>query len=986
MSFARILLIHLAVTLVALLLSWVMAPSAMLALVLLAAALLLAQWFQHRYRQQRMREEVQRSLQALLEVIPAPTYAKDNQARYLLANKAFLESHGLSAEQVIGKTALEIFDEDYGREIFAEDTYVLGGATLLKDERRPNPLTGEDRFQRVSKQCHRLSDGQRVIIGCNFDITHWHASEQAQKQALAIESIQREQLQTFIQHLIDVFPEPVYLKDANHRYVLVNEAFAKERRRDKASLIGCSSRDLASSEEIANIAESEDDLVLAGGEVTKEQHTTLPGSTEEVFRIVRKRRCQDPDGRALVLGAHFYITEWKLAERRLQEAVARETDLRQRTQAFIQRLIDVIPQPVYVKDADSRYLMVNKAMVRDSERTSEDLLGHSPQDLGCSAEYAHNVEEEDRAILGEGLVVLKEEHIVHPYTGQDAFRVISKQACLDANGRQVIVGSNFDITPWRRAELALQAALRKQSQLLYFFQDIFDTLPTPIFVEDRDGLFVMANRALSRALGVFRQSLPGQSSQQLGLPPLPDDMPLELSQDHGGDPRIHERSLRLELEKGMPRHYVLLDTVSSGADAQPVRIGVLSDITAIREAETSWQRAKQLAEQANVAKSAFLANMSHEIRTPISGVIGTLRLALREARVPEKARHFIATGLSSAESLLGILNDILDFSKIEAGELQIEHIPLDLPLLLDDSMLIMRHAAREKGLRFMLDVAPALPRWILGDPVRIRQVLVNLAGNAIKFTHHGRITVTVDVDTGEGRILFAVRDTGIGIPPEVVGKLFQKFQQADHSTTRRFGGTGLGLAICRELVEAMGGVIGVESREGEGSCFRFTLPLHPAQAADDAPPPLPTPTLPSLRLLCAEDSAVNRLILQAQLEHLGQQCIFVENGREALTKLAAEDFDAVLMDGRMPEMDGDEATRLIRAGGPDGTPVRNAAIPVIALTANASVEDREAYLGAGMNDFITKPIDEQRLAAALTRVVSNLAAAGIPLIEDRATN
>ncbi|MDP5240331.1 PAS domain-containing protein [Uliginosibacterium sp. 31-16] len=921
----------------------------------------------------RPADDVWTSLQTVLDLIPEPVYLKDRSSRYMLVNQAFLTEHDLRAEQIIQHSPEEVFGQEYGARVRAEDQRVLAGEPAIKQVHEPNPVTGRERHLRVSKTLCHLPDGSAIIVGCNLNTTHWLQTEDGLQDALQRESNLRQRVQDFVQRLIDVIPDPVYVKDENRRFVMVNEAFARERGRPQASLLGLTSDDLASDTDSAALAAREDLAVLAGGEVNKEQHTTLPVSGEECFRIVRKRRCVDADGHAVVVGAHLYITQWKLAERELQAALAREQALRQNTQAFNQRLIDVIPQPVYVKDAASRYLMVNEAMVRDSGKAAFELLGRTPEELGATPDYAALVKREDQQII-DGAVVSKEEHIVHPYSGQDSFRVISKTSCLDADGQTVIVGANFDITPWRRAENALQSALQNQTRLLDFLQAVFDALPTPLFVENLHGQFVMVNRALARLLGTPAERLIGASSTGMGLPPLPETIPLEDLPRNRQDMQIHHRSLSLPTEMGQIRHFVLFDTISEGAENEPVRIGVLSDITSLREAEARWQQAKEAAESANSAKSAFLANMSHEIRTPISGVIGTLRLAMRDTTLSDSTRNYLETGLSSAESLLGIINDILDFSKIEAGQLKIEQIDLDLHKLLDDTTRIMRHTAQSKGLRFGLDMGPQVPCWVKGDPVRIRQVLTNLIGNAIKFTQSGRITVIVDVDhdEGDGRIAFAVRDTGMGIPPEALGRLFQKFQQVDTATARKFGGTGLGLAISRQLVEAMGGVIGVQSEEGVGTTFRFTLPLLAGSAAEPPATHAAPRTAQHLNILCAEDSAINRMIIRAMLENMGHVVSFAEDGIAAVQALSETDFDLVLMDGRMPEMDGADATRSIRQGGLPGMNVRNPGIPIIALTANASMEDRDEYLAAGMNDFLTKPIDEARLEELLRRTSEQL--------------
>ena len=329
--------------------------------------------------------------------------------------------------------------------------------------------------------------------------------------------------------------------------------------------------------------------------------------------------------------------------------------------------------------------------------------------------------------------------------------------------------------------------------------------------------------------------------------------------------------------------------------------------------------AKERAEVISRHRIDFLSAMSHDIRTPLAGVIGMLKLGLRDTAVQGRTADYLRIGLRNGESLLVILNDILDFSKIDAGKLTLELTSFPLASLVADAVGILQGQADIKGLALRVELDPALPQFVEGDPTRIRQILVNLLGNAIKFTERGEVLLAVRAGATAGGttpVTFAVTDTGPGIAADVQARLFQKFEQADHSTTRRYGGTGLGLAICKELVGLMGGAIAVDSRPGEGSCFTFTLPL----AAAAAPPPALADQPPErhayqLRILCAEDVRTNQIIIGALLEAMGHQVRVVDNGAEALAALRDADFDMVLMDGRMPLMDGEQATRAIRAGG-----------------------------------------------------------------------
>ncbi len=434
-------------------------------------------------------------------------------------------------------------------------------------------------------------------------------------------------------------------------------------------------------------------------------------------------------------------------------------------------------------------------------------------------------------------------------------------------------------------------------------------------------------------------------------------------------------------------HLDMLQTLASHAAV------ALDNARAYRELEETQARlveqekqvrlAKLKAEDATRQKSEFLANMSHEMRTPLAGVIGMLRFALKDARLQENTREQILRGQANAQSLLAIINDLLDFSKIEAGKLTIENIDFALAPMLENVATLFEEQAAANSIDFSIDLDPDLPPFVVGDPTRLRQVLVNLVGNAFKFTHAGVVRVRVEAlerAAGERHLIrFAVSDSGIGIAPEAVGRLFQKFEQADSTTTRRYGGTGLGLAICRQLVELMDGSIGVESTVGEGSTFSVVLPL-----ADGVAPPLLqqavlAPHGQRLHVLCAEDFPTNQIIIRMMLEDLGHQVDIADNGKLAVAACASTRYDLILMDGRMPEMDGATATRLIRAGGPPHAPVLDRGLMIVALTANASDEDRARYLDSGMDDFLSKPIDEAALHCQVSRAIERQLARGIAL-------
>jgi two-component system sensor histidine kinase/response regulator len=406
--------------------------------------------------------------------------------------------------------------------------------------------------------------------------------------------------------------------------------------------------------------------------------------------------------------------------------------------------------------------------------------------------------------------------------------------------------------------------------------------------------------------------------------------------------------------------------------------GTVQDVTARKRAEEELQAAKDAAEAAARAKSEFLANISHELRTPMNGILGMTGLALDTELTPEQ-REYLLTVRDSADSLLKLLNEILDFSKIEAGRWELEALDFALRHDLERALKTLAIRARGKGLRLESHIDTTVPECLTGDPGRLRQVLVNLVGNAIKFTERGEVIIRVKIEeqTGNEVLLhFSVADTGIGIPVEKQSLIFDPFTQADNSTTRRFGGTGLGLAISARLVEMMKGQIWVESKGVQGSTFHFTasfgfrngtLQQSGASPVAATLPPVDVTTNPRRgHILLAEDNEINQRLATRLLEKRGYTVVCAGNGREALAALKRETFAVILMDVQMPELDGLEATAAIRQE-EQGTGKH---IPIVALTAHAMEGDRERCLAAGVDDYLSKPLQAQELIQVIERLTT----------------
>ncbi len=511
------------------------------------------------------------------------------------------------------------------------------------------------------------------------------------------------------------------------------------------------------------------------------------------------------------------------------------------------------------------------------------------------------------------------------------------------------------------------------------FRNVFDANPDPIVISRvADGKIVLVNREFERASGYSKDEALGRTSTELRLWPDPKERErcAQVLKERG---ELRNLNMTLRARDGSSSPY-LLSAAAIWFHNEACNMTVARDVTELRKIEAALIAARNVAESASQAKSEFLSNMSHEIRTPMNAILGMAEL-LVETPLDAQQQKYVALMRNNGNALLELINDILDLARVERGLLHLERTELDLDRMIGGVLDTLEVRASEKQLTLLAKTAAGLPVHRIGDPMRLRQILVNLVGNAIKFTERGSVTVTVQAAPEAGEFVqFAVTDTGIGIPADKIAAIFSSFTQADSSTARRYGGSGLGLAIVVRLVELMDGRIWVESQQGVGSTFYFTARLA-VQAAPKAEPPPAEPTVAAalqppagvangddrarpLSILIVDDSIDNRFLLKAFFKSLPCALDEAQNGLQAVEMVAARRYDLVLMDMRMPVMDGYTATRHIRErerqqAGP--------AVPIIALTASALQEEVRECLAAGCNFHVAKPIRKTTLLEAVAR-------------------
>ena len=972
-------------------------------------------------------------------------------------------------EELIGKPVMSFVHPDY-RHVVQKEIH------STQNDRDDAPLI-EEKFLRV--------DGTEIdveVVAIPFTFKGNPATQVVFRDITKRKKAEAELVESkeFLNKIINSIGDPVFVKDRQHRYVLVNEAECKLFGRSYDEMIGLTTRDLFPIKEMADISWERDELVFRTGEENLNEEEIVAASNETRTILIKKNLYTDSSRNQFIVGAVTDITERKRAEDSLRRSEARyrllysslrdafasvdmDGRIKECNRSFLNMLgyelneivalsyEDLTPDKWHSMDEDvikNEVLPKGYSDVYEKEYIRKDgtifpvelrvflLRDDTGNPVGMSAivrditDRKHLqkllIQERDRAkqlldIAGviilaldtKGMITLinekgcqilgcgKEEivgkdwiqtflperirdkmtaafkklvagelesvgHFENPIlTLQGDERDIAWQNSVirDENGSIVgTLSSGEDVTERMKAENSLRESEER-------YRTLSDAAPDLVFIINREDKVEYINNVAAKYLNMQPQEVIGRARSELFPPEVCDAQKIGLQKVFDDGEAVRNSVIKAtfcDRDVWIDTQIVPLRRNSGLVTAV---LGVSRDITELKRSEEVHRKAKEVAEAATRAKSEFLANMSHEIRTPMNAVIGMTGLLLDEDLTTNQ-KECLETIRRSGDALLSIINNILDLSKIEAGVTDLEYQPLDLHRCVEASLDLVSADASKKGLCTKCEFEDSAPAVILGDPTRLSQILVNLLGNSVKFTENGQISLSVSGKRLEGEnyeIHFAVKDTGIGIPQDKMGRLFQSFSQIDSSTTRKYGGTGLGLVISKKLVEMMNGTIWVESEPGRGTTFHFTI-----EAEKTLHEPIDIDRLDSksdallhgnldhhLSILLAEDNLVNQMVTQKMLNKLGCRADIANNGIEVLRALERQSYDVIIMDVLMPEMDGLEATREIRRRWPGNCP------KIIAMTASVLKGDRETCLAAGMDGYISKPTKLAELKSAL---------------------
>ncbi|MDJ0720491.1 MAG: transporter substrate-binding domain-containing protein [Desulfobacterales bacterium] len=924
-----------------------------------AVVLVILFWNRRLAREIDERERVQIQLTKLSQAVeqsPISVVITDAEGRIEYVNPKFVEVTGYSMQEARGQRPRILKSDDVSETVYAEIRRTIDAGRIWSGELRNRRKSGELFWERAAIAPIFDNDG---------GITHFVALEE--------DITERKEQEERFRALLEAAPDAMVIVDRKGRIVLVNSQTEKLFGYPREELLGQAIEQLVPADRRAGHPALRDQylnqpIVRAIGEALDLTAQAKDGTLIPVD--ISLSPIETREG-TLVVASVRDITERKKAE----EAIRAQKD-------FVETVINSIPDAISILDVETGAIVdANEAFLAELDKSREEVIGRS-----CF-EMTHGLKEicappHHECPMLETMRTGRKCMTEHVHTGPLGEELIMEVATFPIRAKEgavhQVVHVARDITERKHAEEKIRDSQRQLSQIV-------DFLPDPTWVVDCDGVVVTWNRAIEKLTGVAASDIVGQGDYAYALPFYDERRPVLIDLVREWNEAYKEKYLTVKKDgenlKGESFHphlgdggiyfnataSLLYDTAGNVTGA----IESLRDITESKHLQEELLQAKQAADEANQAKSDFLANMSHEIRTPMNAVIGMAHLALK-TELTAKQRDYVSKIQASANSLLGIINDILDFSKIEAGKLDMEAVDFNLEDVLESlGNLVGVKASEKKDLEVLFSTGADVPRFLVGDPLRLGQVLLNLVNNAVKFTEKGEIVVSTILESRreQGVILrFTVSDTGLGISPEQQAKLFQSFSQADTSTTRKFGGTGLGLAISQRLVAMMGGDIRVESAPGKGSRFIFTARFE--LGAEKAKKQfVPHTDLMGMKVLVVDDNATSRNIFREMLESFSFEVSQAASGEEGLSELEAAPaeapFDLVIMDWKMPNMDGIETARRIK---------HHRSLAVIPSIIMATAYGREEVMrqaeDAGLDGFLIKPVNASVLFDTITQSFS----------------
>ncbi|MDO7845563.1 PAS domain S-box protein [Hymenobacter sp. M29] len=902
-----------------------------------------------RYQAEQLLVSQRAFYESVLEEVPTTIAVFDAEHRYLYLNRLVERDPDIRA-WMLGKTSTEAGTRRQRPAAMIQQRAANFAAALREQReveweeihvREGAPRSFLVRFRPVVS-----ADGRTLIICSGIDITERKQSEEM-----------RMAQQEFYESILNLLPVDIAVFDAEHRFMFANPSSISDPVVRK-QVIGMTNEEyfaFRNRQQPSGMADQRaqyfDLAVRTRTDVTwEEMRTDKKQRPQLIMRHLRP--VFDADGTLrLVVGSGIDITARYTAEK-LQHEVQQMLQVQQ---DFVRQILDALPNVLYIVDPDGAVSFSNPAY--------EAMIAHGRH--WQEADVPPAVREEMRQMQALNQLVrasqlpqVKE----MPYTlasGETLYFHVHKRPMLRPDGQFDILTISTEVTAVKQARSALERREKQYHDLVYYSQALICT-------HDLAGILLSVNPAIERLMGLPAAQLVGQSLRRAIAPEHHAALQAYLNGGQHAQPRIVQ-----VLAGGGERRYLQYYTYEVREEGHPPYVVASGyDVTQGIIAQQALQLAKREAEENAHAKEAFLARMSHEIRTPLNGVLGMAAL-LQKTPLDAAQREYLATMQHAGRHLLALLNDVLDMAKITSQHLELNHAPFDVAMVLQGAGQTVAALAAKKGLQLEVEpLRPDLPR-VLGDAYRLHQVLLNLLSNAIKFTEAGLVRLGADVvaETPEALTLdFRVEDTGIGISAQEQVHIFDAFAQANAETSQLYGGTGLGLTISQQLVGQMGGTLRLHSQPDQGTTFYFQLvlpraaePLTPAPPAAAPAASAPAERLRGLRVLLAEDNLVNQRIAVAVLEFWGVQVTAVGNGRDALAQLLQQRFDVVLLDIRMPGLNGVQVTEAIRRH-----PVQALAqVPIVALTANAFEADRAAYLAAGMNACLTKPYEEAALCQLL---------------------